>query len=148
MCKTCTKCGEDKLLSDYFVRDKKTGRMHAQCKECYKTHRQSYYTAHYQKYRQDYLERAKKSRNRLKTIFRTNMIAYLIDKSCVECGEHDARVLEFDHVDPSQKKFMISQAVKLGYAWKDVLQELKKCQVLCANCHKRRTATQFGWYKA
>jgi len=76
------------------------------------------------------------------------MIEYLADKTCVDCGEHDIRVLELDHLDPQLKKFTISQAVRLGKGWEEVEQELKKCQILCANCHKKRTAKQFSWYKA
>jgi len=76
------------------------------------------------------------------------MFEYMSTKACANCGEVDIRVLELDHLNPQTKRFTISQAVKLGYGWDDVLTEIKKCQVLCANCHKKRTAQQFNWYKA
>ena len=76
------------------------------------------------------------------------MLEYLSDKSCADCGESDIRVLELDHLDPTTKVFSISQAVKLGHSWNSVMNEINKCQILCANCHKKRTAQQFGWYKA
>lgn len=75
------------------------------------------------------------------------MLELLKRSFCVDCGETDMVVLEFDHVNPALKKFEISQAVRLGYNWDDVLEELDKCEVVCANCHKRRTSKQFGWYK-
>ena len=75
------------------------------------------------------------------------MFAFLSDQACAVCGEHDIRVLELDHIDPTKKKFTISQAVRLGFAWDEVLQEIAKCQILCANCHRKRTAEQYGWYK-
>lgn len=148
MLKKCTKCGTEKPITEYFIKDKLKGRLHAQCKLCYKLHRQSYHLIHYEKYRQQYLQRAQIRRERLRSEFRTNMLAYLSNKACIECGEADMRVLEMDHIDPAQKKFSVSQAVKLGYSWQEVLEELKKCQILCANCHKRRTAEQYQWYKA
>lgn len=146
--KSCTKCGENKSLNEYFLKDKKSGRLHAQCKACYKAHRQTYYRIHYERYKDSYLKRAQARRRKVRLEFRTNMLEYLSDKSCLDCGESDIRVLELDHIDPSTKLFNISQAVKHGYSWQDVLNEIKKCQILCANCHKKRTAQQFGWYKA
>ena len=145
--KPCTKCGIEKFLSDYYIKDSKTGRLHAQCKLCYKEHRKTYYAHHYAKYGELYRERAKAYRTKLKMEYRKNMQEYLSGESCIDCGESDPVVLELDHIDPATKLFSISQAVKLGYRWLDVLNELKKCQILCANCHKRRTARQFNWYK-
>lgn len=80
--------------------------------------------------------------------FRANMLAYMSVQSCADCGEKDIRVLELDHIMPENKLFTVSQAVRLGHSWKDVLAEIEKCRVLCANCHKKRTAQQYGWYKA
>lgn len=84
----------------------------------------------------------------LRNEFRTNMMAYLRDKSCTVCNEDDIRVLEFDHIEPAKKLFTIAKAVSLGYKWDEVLLEIEKCQILCANCHKKRTSEQFKWYKA
>lgn len=146
--KRCTKCHTEKLETEYFLRDKKSGRLHAQCKQCYQAHRQTYYAQHYAKYRAAYLTRAKQRRELLRAEYRQNMLEYLSGKFCAECGENDVRVLELDHINSSTKAFSISQAVRLGYSWSDVELELKKCQILCANCHKKRTAEQFHWYKS
>jgi 5-methylcytosine-specific restriction endonuclease McrA len=145
--KTCSKCGVAKESSEFFVKDSKTGRLHAQCKTCYSAHRKTYYKQHYEKYHAAYLERAKVRRSTLRDEFRQNMLRYLSDKYCAECGESDIRVLEFAHMHPDEKLFSISQAVRLGYSWDDILLEMKKCRILCANCHKKETAEQFGWYK-
>lgn len=146
--KTCTKCLQQKPESEYFVRDKKKGRLHAQCKKCYASYRKKIYKAHYEKYKDHYRQRAILRHNKLRTEYRTNMLAYMSDKTCATCGESDIRVLEFDHLDSKNKLFTVSQAVPLGYNWKAVLIEIKKCQILCSNCHKKRTAKQFNWYKA
>lgn len=60
---------------------------------------------------------------------------------CIDCGEQDVLVLQFDHVR-GQKLQSISELVKAGYAWKAIEAEIAKCEVRCANCHARRTAKQ------
>ncbi len=79
--------------------------------------------------------------------YRRNMLHFLSDKKCSICAESDIRTLEFDHINPTTKQFSISQAVRLGYSWGDILKEIEKCRILCANCHKKHTALQTGWYK-
>jgi len=146
--KQCTKCNEAKPLSDFFVKDKKTGRLHSQCKACYKLHRQSYYVQHYLKYGDAYRERATLRRAAIRKELQINMLRYLKDKSCVICGEHDIRTLEFDHLDPATKSFGIAKGITDGRNWDVILTEIKKCRILCANCHKKHTASQRNWYKA
>ncbi len=145
--KICTKCKQAKTVSDFFVKDKTRGKLHTQCKNCYKVQRQHYYSEHYEKYRDEYRKRAKERRTKLKTEYRNNLLDFLSDKSCVICKISDPVVLEFDHIDLNTKSFSISQSVKLGYRWDRVLAEIDKCQVMCANCHKRKTSREFGWYK-
>ena len=63
---------------------------------------------------------------------------------CVDCGETDPIVLEFDHRDPAEKLFALSKAARRTLA--AIRDEIAKCDVRCANCHRRRTAVQQGWY--
>lgn len=62
---------------------------------------------------------------------------YLLDNPCLDCGEDDILVLEPDHL--KDKKYNISHMIKVGYTWKSVLKELEKCEIVCRNCHHRRT---------
>jgi hypothetical protein len=61
------------------------------------------------------------------------------------CGETDPIVLEFDHL--RDKKFNIGKAWR-GHEWQSVLDEIAKCEVVCANCHRRRTACRGGFIRA
>jgi hypothetical protein len=70
---------------------------------------------------------------------------YLSIHSCVDCGESDPVVLEFDHVR-EKKEWDIAKMLTQAYSWDTILKEIAKCDVRCANCHKRRTAKQFGYY--
>ena len=65
------------------------------------------------------------------------MRSYLLDHPCVDCGEGDPIVLEFDHRDPKNKLFALGAAVGLGYSLVRVIDEIEKCDVRCANCHRK-----------
>lgn len=54
-------------------------------------------------------------------------------------------VLEFDHVR-GVKKGDVSLMARQGLALKTIDAEIAKCDVRCANCHRRRTAITQGWY--
>ena len=57
---------------------------------------------------------------------------------CVDCGESDPRCLDFDHV--RGKKLRSVSLMKTGYSVKVLREEIAKCEVRCANCHRKRTA--------
>lgn len=63
---------------------------------------------------------------------------YLGDHPCVDCGEEDPIVLEFDHV-AGTKEFPVSEGVSRMYSIKKIKAEIDKCEVRCANCHRRVT---------
>lgn len=56
--------------------------------------------------------------------------------TCEHCGSTDYRTFEFHHRDPSEKDGEISKMVISRFAWKKILEEIKKCLCLCANCHR------------
>src|SRR5271169_3015483 len=56
---------------------------------------------------------------------------------CKNCPESHPACLEFHHRNPAEKEFNITQAWRLGYSWKRILKEIEKCDVLCANCHRK-----------
>ena len=81
-------------------------------------------------------ERAARRREQAKNR-RNKKRAYLhkvkLEMGCGVCGynAHPA-ALHFDHIDPSEKKFGIAD---LHAGWDDMITEIDKCRVLCANCH-------------
>lgn len=70
------------------------------------------------------------------------LFLFLSDKKCIDCGESDPVVLEFDHVVPNDKFKSISTMRSGHYSWDSVSAEIKKCEIRCANCHRRRTYEQ------
>ena len=64
---------------------------------------------------------------------------------CQNCGETDPRVLEFHHV--GDKDSEITRLVSGGWSIKRIQEEIGKCQVLCANCHRKITVEERGWFR-
>jgi hypothetical protein len=69
---------------------------------------------------------------------------YLLDNPCIDCGEPDIAVLEFDHVR-GEKRANISTMVQNIVRWDTIRSEIEKCDVRCANCHRRRTRRSLKW---
>jgi hypothetical protein len=70
---------------------------------------------------------------------------YLKNHPCVDCGESDPVVLEFDH--QGEKRMAISEVGRRNPSLETIQKEIDKCEVRCANCHRKRTAVQLDWYK-
>ena len=61
---------------------------------------------------------------------------YLKTHPCVDCGEEDLIVLEFDHVR-GRKSACVKQLAR-DCSMETLVKEVRKCEVRCSNCHKRR----------
>jgi len=75
---------------------------------------------------------------------RRRILEYLLEHPCVDCGEADPIVLEFDHLRDKTRN--VSQLL-LGYSWARIMQEIEKCEVVCCNCHRRRTFIRQGAWR-
>ena len=75
------------------------------------------------------------------------LAAHLAEHPCVDCGDDDIRCLEFDHRDPGLEVAPISVLLQRGRSWRTIAAEIEKCDVRCANCHRRRTADQFSTWR-
>lgn len=69
------------------------------------------------------------------------MYNYLINNPCVDCGNSDIRVLQFDHIG-NDKEYDIGVMMRGHMPWEKILLEMKKCEVVCANCHIIRTSSR------
>lgn len=59
------------------------------------------------------------------------------DMFCKSCGETHPAVLDFHHRDPRQKVESISRMFRKKYTLEQIQREIEKCDVLCANCHRK-----------
>lgn len=74
---------------------------------------------------------------------RSFLAAHLETHPCVDCGEADPIVLEFDHVR-GKKLAAVSTLARISL--KGVVAEVAKCDVRCGNCHRRKTARERNWW--
>lgn len=63
-----------------------------------------------------------------------------LERGCQRCGEHDPRVLDYHHRDPRGKLGKVSRAIKDRWSRARIRAEIRKCDLLCANCHRREHA--------
>ncbi|MDQ6675288.1 MAG: hypothetical protein M3069_31885 [Chloroflexota bacterium] len=140
--KRCCRCGEVKQLNEFTFKNRATGRLHAFCRTCHKAWNRS----HYERNRATYIANAKRRGPVYHAENLRRLVAYLWLHPCVDCGERDPIVLEFDHRDRSTKRATVSNLMRYS-AWPQIDAEITKCDVRCANCHRKRTARQIGWGK-
>ena len=139
---TCSTCGLVKPATEFALKNKERGTRSTKCRSC----QAAYSREHYRRNRLTYLERTASQRRLNREECRQQVYNYLSEHPCVECGESDPIVLEFDHRDPSKKRASISRLMS-HVTWAALQREMAWCDVRCANCHRRRTAEQFGWAK-
>ncbi len=133
----CGGCNSDKDESEFDWKNKAKGIKQRHCKIC-----QSKTTSkHYRENAAAYKKRSVANKERAQRF----ILDYLSKHPCVDCGESDPIVLDFDHTH--KKVRGISQMVLYGRTNEALLQEIAKCEVRCANCHRRKTAKQYGWFK-
>lgn len=137
--KKCTRCKTTRTKSEFSWKDKTNGKLNAWCRSCMKEYdalrdntKGSTKYAKQTKRRQD---------------LRQFLWDYFAAHPCVDCRESDPVVLEFDHRDEDDKTYTISNMVSRGFSQESITKEIEKCDVRCANCHRRRTAKQMGWYQ-
>jgi 5-methylcytosine-specific restriction endonuclease McrA len=75
---------------------------------------------------------------------RDYVFKYLSTHPCVDCGETDPVVLEFDHRE--NKEYEVSKLILSGTSLLKLSNEIAKCDVRCSNCHRRKTAKDFNWW--
>jgi hypothetical protein len=67
--------------------------------------------------------------------------------ACADCGIRTSVVLDFDHVRGTKTQ-AVSRLVAAGCAEAGIAEEIAKCEVVCANCHRRRTGSRQGSWRA
>ncbi len=138
--RTCIKCLVSKLEEDFPPRKGRKSGRYSHCRVC----QRQYQRDHYKRNQKSQRLRARKRKSRIKLDNQRRVFEFLLDHSCVDCGESDPIVLEFDHVS-GDKKAEISVLCCQGFKWDTILSEIGKCEVRCANCHRRKTAIQHDW---
>lgn len=139
--KKCCICKRTRLEKFFNKRTKSRDGLQPHCKDCNREKSHAYYLRHFEKHKQVILDRNRRVRREQSV----RVFDYLATHPCVDCGEADPVVLEFDHVR-GEKILAVCSMVRAGYSWKKIDAEITKCDVRCANCHRRKTARDEGYY--
>jgi hypothetical protein len=118
----CYKCQELKDVSLFRPRRQKgRGSYDCICRSC------------------ENLARTQRGRKRATPEVET-LINSIRQRGCQNCGEPEVIVLQFHHIDPAEKEFVIGQFRRQAPSLEATVKELRKCALLCANCHIRAHA--------
>ena len=140
--KKCNHCLQLKDETEFNWRYKYLGVRSRTCRACAHNFNKAYYEGDIKEHHlQDVRERKAVAREAAKDY----VYQYLLTHPCESCGESDPRVLEFHHI--GGKDLAITTMTSAGYSIKRIQDEICKCQVLCANCHRRVTVEERGWYR-
>ncbi|MCU1484724.1 MAG: hypothetical protein JWN67_1470 [Actinomycetia bacterium] len=131
--KRCSSCRELKPLDAFNRLSKAADGRQYDCRECNRRYHQDNRKRHNAQIR----ARSRRLRAEISEWIR----CYLFEHPCVDCGEDDPVVLEFDHLRDKVRNVS-------GLVSRDnlaaVQREIEKCEVVCANCHRRRTYQRQG----
>ncbi len=143
----CSRCLEEKSITEFCKDVRRKDGINIYCKLCEHIRRVDYYTKH--KAREDAKKKIwiaanrdrvrttstachKRKRAKIKT-----ELAMLLGGACMICGYSKCvQALDFHHYDDTIKSFNISMAIQWKEPWENLIEEIRKCVLLCSNCHR------------
>ena len=141
--KTCDTCKRPLPPSEFNKNCRRADGLQSICMECSNARSRRYYAEKGEVHR----DNVRRINTTQREALREKMLEYLESHPCQDCGNTDVRVLEFDHRDPSDKADDVSALMRKRISWALILNEISKCDVVCANCHRIRTAVMFPSYR-
>lgn len=134
MTKFCPRCKENLPVEEFNWKIKNKKRA-SYCRECSRY----YINEHYRNNKDYYKNKAKITNEKNRKINNDYVRGYLETHPCVDCGEKNPIVLDFDHLDPELKITEVSKLRYNSYSLENIENEIKKCEVRCSNCHRIKT---------
>lgn len=125
--KKCYKCQTSKSLEEFSRNKSRKDGLNNQCKKC----QVEYGRCHYENNKATYLAQTKARKEKV----RKWLADYKTTLACEKCGTNHPAVIDFHHKDGKQKEFDIATAT-YRKSINNILLEIKKCTVLCSNCHR------------
>jgi hypothetical protein len=117
----CGRCAREKPLNDFAWRRKTREQRDNYCRPC----RAEYKQEHYRANRQRYIDQAGARKKVLIAERVEYLVAYLREHLCIDCGEADPVVLEFDHLRDKKSIFPRASEIAIGRASSTRLQSAR-----------------------
>lgn len=126
--KICTICETPKTLDEFYKWNKTKDGFMSRCKQCH---------CERQKVHRDNPDTEYNKQSRLRRLTRKQKAIEMFGNKCADCNHtFHPNVYDFHHLDPNEKDTTLGNL--LHKSWKYIEPELKKCVMLCANCHRLR----------
>lgn len=138
MQKICSKCKQNLNISEFAKRGKS---FQSVCRKCHSLKMKE----HYNNNKTYYIEKASRNNKNYK-LLAIKLIIQEFSRGCIDCGNKDIRVLEFDHL--KDKSENISSLLGKSASIDKIKKEIAKCEVVCANCHNIRTSIRANDWRA
>jgi hypothetical protein len=138
--KRCVTCGQTMAINQFNRKRSAKDGLQNVCRDCNRTRAREYYRNNRAQHVRIIVERTAQA----KRLAREVTGDYLLSHPCVDCGEADIRVLDFDHRPGSGKTRNVMYLVNNGYSLTRIRAEIEKCDVRCRNCHARVTYERDG----
>lgn len=143
--RTCSKCKLDLDESQFNkIGKNKDGSQKKQsyCKSCKKKVWDIYYQ---NKDNKDHHLQRNRNQTRQKKIGLRDFLDSLKQDPCLDCGiKYPPYVMDFDHTK-DDKYENVSHMVSNKRSREDILNEVKKCDLVCSNCHRARTYKRYKY---
>lgn len=137
----CNKCRIDRSLEDFSFKNKRKQIRTKICKFCHSEYRKQ----HYLQNKKIYIAKARRWNQTQGNVLKQFLFETLSKSQCIDCGEKDIIVLEFDHI--GNKRLGLADMYKNRYSLQKIKEEINQCVVRCANCHRRKTAKDSKFWK-
>lgn len=130
----CSRCGRFKDATTYAR--KANGGLIGLCPQCKRKTGKEHYRANKVKYKERSIAQRKMLKKRLDDLKAC---------PCTDCGkQYPPYVMDFDHCDPALKIAAVSSMLRRRVNWEKILAEIKKCEIVCSNCHRIRTFRRYA----
>ena len=130
--KLCPACSLEKTVCEF---NRKGGTLQSKCRSC----QRAYHRLYYQRNKSRFITKNRRNKNRQRKRLRA-ILWGVKQQPCQDCGgSFHPWVMELDHRDGSTKTAAVANLVSKGCTDVRLLEELNKCDVVCANCHRMRT---------
>lgn len=126
----CNKCKEIKSINDFNNSKTRPTGKRSYCRACERNDAKKFY----QENREKYVKRAVLFNKEAAKHYQLEFNRVKTEYGCFVCGEKEPCVLDFHHVDRSEDKH---SRVTSSLTYSKLILELKKCVIVCANCHRK-----------
>lgn len=133
-------CKKKRLETYFDISNRETGARQPFCRMCRREYQNKYYR------RTSALKKVKSKQRAARRVAEAReLVCGLKSEPCKDCNKSfHWFAMEFDHNDSNRKVANISYMVLRGYAKSVILEEIEKCDLLCAICHRMRTGRRLG----